>query len=819
MWGFAAALLIYAGVLSILVQSALSATDLNRFSEDAAAESSTAVATDNFRLAVKESQTAVGRLRYAMLPVTVGCAAVENLPLLGPNCDGYNSLFATFDTVVLAANQVLNSADDLQAVLGDISGSWTETGNGTLEQRLDSIIADLEQSDNLITRATDMADRKPGALPVVNSMLEKGKNAAIEVKGVVVFQQVIADAMVRGIELSTQAPETIDHLKSAMSSGAGPVEIAEIWSGLRDSLMEFDRAMSNGVDSMPEVLAGSSFESRLIDAHGQIQPILRLAVAIGVGIDIFADVLHVVGDLEGSFLTGGGLAAMVDAMSDREAELDQAVDTISEISQQMSDGTFESGIIGSGASADVVSALDNNLGFISNFGNLAKLLNLLIGGTGTKQYLVLGQSPSEIRPMGGFTSSAWYLSFESGRLVDIEFVPILEFGETDVLADISSPPEPLVVYMNAGAWYLRDIGWSPSFPEVGASALKMNAAGNASNIDGVVAVNQNFLINLIASLGSVEVEGEVLTFESAEAVIQRRTDEDGTEFLQKLLRPLILGLDSVRLSSNAVQFGGSVLADLNSRDLMIFSTDPVIAEMLADFGWDGRVDIGFDDTLAVFDSNIGWNKVDTSIVRSIDHRAVVDSEGGVRSRVNLRYVNSSNSLAPGCESHSRPENTENLYSLLSEGCYWNYVRAYVPITAVDHDVPEFGVPESAVAVSSGAMIPHAPTGGVWADEVGNYMGGLMAIPPEMTADYKLEYYLPEISARSDNLLEYRLEIFAHPGLSTRTLTGTVQFPEGYVITSFPNYAVLTNGNVVTWSLPGSVSTTLQVEAEFVGGDD
>ena len=107
-------LIIYVGVVFILAQSALSATNLDRFSEETVPVSTAVVETDSFRIAIEESQVAVRRLRYAMLPVTVGCAVANSVPFIGPNCEGYNSIFAIFDTVVMAAAQTLDSADELQ---------------------------------------------------------------------------------------------------------------------------------------------------------------------------------------------------------------------------------------------------------------------------------------------------------------------------------------------------------------------------------------------------------------------------------------------------------------------------------------------------------------------------------------------------------------------------------------------------------------------------------------------------------------------------------------------------------------------------------
>jgi len=122
----------------------------------------------------------------------------------------------------------------------------------------------------------------------------------------------------------------------------------------------------------------------------------------------------------------------------------------------------------------------------------------------------------------------------------------------------------------------------------------------------------------------------------------------------------------------------TILNLLDQRHIQIYSSDPSIQALLQRHGWAGALAETSGDSLLVVDSNVGYNKVSPSIEQSIDYDVVIEPSGRVRSRLVIRYDNRSRRTIDECDKFNRSAVT---YDLLTEGCYWDYVRIYVPAGA------------------------------------------------------------------------------------------------------------------------------------------
>lgn len=116
---------------------------------------------------------------------------------------------------------------------------------------------------------------------------------------------------------------------------------------------------------------------------------------------------------------------------------------------------------------------------------------------------------------------------------------------------------------------------------------------------------------------------------------------------------------------------------LDERHIQIYLKDPVWQSLIQRYGWSGALVETDGDYLAVVDSNVGYNKVTASVEQSMAY-AVTATDGRLRAKLTIRYHNRSTQRDDRCDKFRQYVPT---YDALTQGCYWDYVRVYVPLGA------------------------------------------------------------------------------------------------------------------------------------------
>ncbi len=111
---------------------------------------------------------------------------------------------------------------------------------------------------------------------------------------------------------------------------------------------------------------------------------------------------------------------------------------------------------------------------------------------------------------------------------------------------------------------------------------------------------------------------------------------------------------------------------LAERHIQLYARDPALQPVFERYGWAGGLpDVGH-DFLLVVDSNVGYNKVSASLEQSMGY--AVDLATG-SATLTLRYLNTSSVAVQECDKFRQYTPS---YEALTQGCYWGYVRVYVP---------------------------------------------------------------------------------------------------------------------------------------------
>ncbi len=133
----------------------------------------------------------------------------------------------------------------------------------------------------------------------------------------------------------------------------------------------------------------------------------------------------------------------------------------------------------------------------------------IAGGKGTrKKYLILFQNDNELRPTGGFLTAYSIVFIENGKVYPEKSDDIYELDKKFIKK--VAIPEILGKYLKSEKYFnLRDMNVSPDF-KLSMDTFYQNyktVKGEPQDIDGIIAVDTEFLTSLLTTLGPVELEG------------------------------------------------------------------------------------------------------------------------------------------------------------------------------------------------------------------------------------------------------------------------------------------------------------------------
>lgn len=340
---------------------------------------------------------------------------------------------------------------------------------------------------------------------------------------------------------------------------------------------------------------------------------------------------------------------------------------------------------------------------------LAQFAPTLLGKSNPRAYLVLAQNPDELRATGGYISSIGLIRIDGGEFSSVELKD--SYAVDDLTINHPLPPPALVKYMYAGQWLARDSNWYPDFPTTANLAMSMYKFDRHIQTDGVIAVDLRVIPDLLAAVGPIRVEstGEIVTPGTVIAQMQthwapppdKPLTNDQWEHRKDFVSEVMIEMVN-RIKRGEFERGAFVRAlwkGLTAKNLMVYFNEPSIENALAQAGWSGSVFSPVAASLAVIDSNVGFNKVNANITQAITYTINV---GGERDhvRAEVTYLNNSPTENAPCDQKPRygPD-----YGSLTRGCYYDLVRVIVPKgtrSISTHNVEDAGPGEEFAGVAS-----------------------------------------------------------------------------------------------------------------------
>ncbi len=403
----------------------------------------------------------------------------------------------------------------------------------------------------------------------------------------------------------------------------------------------------------------------------------------------------------------------------------------------------------------------------------------LLGADGPRTYLILAQNEDELRPTGGFLTGVGEVHIRNGRLVGMTFRD--SYAVDDFSLPYPDPPEPLRRYMGIDLWVFRDSNWSPHFPTAARQAVALYRPGPPIQVDGVIALDQYALRELVGALGPLTVEGETVTREAVIPYIRRAWAPEGGNLTGEWWRQRKSFMGALaqavwdRLQNDSVHglaLAQTLLRLLEEKHLLIYLSDPRVQALVAEKNWDGALRPGTGDFLMVVDANVGYNKASAKVQEAITYEVDLGRRPP-QAMLTLVYTHTAPAGYP-CILEVR---YDPVYEQMMDRCLWDYLRVYIPQGSQLIDATRIPVPGEALwsgRPESGEVTVRPAEEGLFLS-----LETLMLLPPGAVQTRIFTWELPErVVAWEGNEGTYTLRVQKQPGTVGHPLRIRIRLPDG-----------------------------------------
>jgi Protein of unknown function (DUF4012) len=147
--------------------------------------------------------------------------------------------------------------------------------------------------------------------------------------------------------------------------------------------------------------------------------------------------------------------------------------------------------------------------------NAARLVPVMLGATGPRNYLLIFQNPAELRASGGLPGALALLHTDNGQISLSQQASTVDLprSATPVLA---LPPDTRALYGDITAQYIQDVNLTPDFPLSARIAQEMWRQRYGQVVDGVLAIDPVALSYILKATGPIRVStGDTLSADNA----------------------------------------------------------------------------------------------------------------------------------------------------------------------------------------------------------------------------------------------------------------------------------------------------------------
>lgn len=527
--------------------------------------------------------------------------------------------------------------------------------------------------------------------------------------------------------------------------------------------------------------------------------------------------------LQGGEQTTPLLAGMVEVLDTAGPDITAAAGAMERVAAARDQLTREGEL--PGVARELLAQFDQRRNLALDGLKFAQVLPALMGADGPRTYLIIAQNQDELRATGGFISGVGTLHLDGGQIVALDF---LDANLIDNWQEkpYDFPPQPLYDLMALELFLFRDANYWPDFPTSAEQALTLYSySQDVPPLDGVIAIDQEFVALLLQATGPVDVPelGITLNHDNALQHMRQAWGAEEGQLLgdwvtnRKDFLAHMAGALRTRLERDAGSMDMLLLADtmqraVEQKHIQLYMRDPAVATILDQIDWDGRLENGRNqDMLLLVDTNVGYNKTNPLITTRLAYDVTLQEDGRAQARLQLHYTHSGPTSGQPCvQGRDNVYGTGGSYEDLIQGCYFNYLRLYTPAGTTLQDATRHTAPAAAFFNGRGwdrpaAIIDEHPA----LTTIENFF--IVPEGEEVVSTYN--YELPVVVSQQDGRQQYQLNLWPQAGAPARPVTVRVTLPAGTTFVSANPAPTSVSGQTVTLEATVESATTIIVTYE------
>ncbi|MBK9051389.1 MAG: DUF4012 domain-containing protein [Chloroflexi bacterium] len=473
---------------------------------------------------------------------------------------------------------------------------------------------------------------------------------------------------------------------------------------------------------------------------------------------------------------------------------------------------------------ELLRLLDQNLPLAQDGLRVMQVFPAIMGQAGPRTYLIVAQNEDELRATGGFISGVGLLQLNGGQIVGLEFI------DANVIDDWANkpydfPPQPIYTFMGLELFLFRDANFWPDFPTSAENMMNLYTYGRGVPLDGVIAVDQQFVALVVGALGPISLDQYNLVVTGDNTVESMRQAWEGIEgqsrtewvytrkdFIGFLAAALRNQLENQPGEVNWPDFLQAMFAAVQEKHLQIYMRDPIVADMLDAVNFDGQVENpAGQDFLLLVDTNMGYNKASALLDTQLAYEIVLNPDGSGLAELTVNQTHTGNqAINPECVQGVGGYGTGITYNEMIHLCYWSYLRVYAPtdsqlLAASGHPAPARAFSHNQAWNGQATMSTDAT--GLTLFE------NFALIPYGQSADMLFQYALPATitQVQADGTRRYSLQVMKQAGSRPRPLTITLTLPPEHTFVSATPAPQQTNGSILTFTLLLNRDTNIVVD--------
>jgi len=612
-------------------------------------------------------------------------------------------------------------------------------------------------------------------------------------------------------ELESAFDPLISLLDSPQQNMLQALEASKSIPEISKTVGDIANSLQAVVNTAPAAISSSRFGIDLADLSIVVGSADDVLVALNYVLEALSAAANGVSSAEGGLLgADNGLLQGLRAMNMRSDDLEEAEQLLSGANDRLIETEFSRTSLVS--MSDLLrSVAVMGLDMTVMLRELSAASETVLGVDEPQTYLVIGANADELRGSGGFVFGIWLMKIHNGQILSTDYQDIVALDDWAKLALYPDAPVLMQQHMDAQKILMRDVEWSPEFKRVAELAEEMwHLGGKKEQIDGVISLTQWALVDLVSNLGSIEVAGESVAGSEVMELLEIGTDEQGRQFADLVLKAVKAKLTSGMSRGQALSFFASFSSLLEQKDIVVHLFDDEANQALVRAGMGSSTLVESGDRLAVIDSNVGWNKVDRNISRSLRYSVDLSDVNSPSAQIEVGYSNSGIGSVDECATQLKK--VFATYDEFTNGCYWDLLRIYVASGSELKAADVLPLQANSVYQLLGLGVVGENTWKVGADEGGDFVSGLIAVPPGESRSAMIEMALSSTVIETDEgISKYRLKLIAQPGARGRLTIVEIELPAGAKINATNPVPASADGNVLSYSLNLSTDVTLTLD--------